>query len=260
VGSEAGEVVALIGQAQASADTAKAAATKCLATAQAQISSLAAGITGLTNPANIQGLLGTARTIGTDAQKCADDARALARSAVDQATAASGAAGALDLAGLAGLPDVSNPDALLAQIMAAVEAAGAAAADAETMALGIVNQVITSVGALLPIPGGEGGLPLPLPGGEGGLPLPLPGGEGGLPLPLPGGEGGLPLPIPGLGEGGLPLPLPGGEGGLPLPIPGAGEGGLPLPGLGGDPTALVGQVAGTILGALGGGALPIPAL
>jgi hypothetical protein len=138
--------------------------------------------------------------------------------------------------------------------MAAVEAVGAAAADAETMALGIVNQVITSVGALLPIPGGEGGLPLPLPGGEGGLPLPIPGV----------GEGGLPLPIPGIGEGGLPLPIPGiGEGGLPLPIPGVGEGGLPIPGLdglGGDPTALVGQLADTILGALGGGALPIPAL
>ncbi len=227
VGSDAADALALVGQAQASADAAKAAAATCLATANTQISGLVAKLAGVTNPAQAQALLGTAGTIGTEAQKCADEAKALAKTSVDQATAASQAAGLLGVAGLGDLSGVGNPDDLLAQIMAAVEDAGRAAAEAETMALGIVNSVITSVGTMLPIPGGEGGLP----------------------LPLPGGEGGLPLPVPGVGEGGLPLP-----------IPGVGEGGLPLPGAG-DPTELVGQLAGTILGALGGvggGGLPVP--
>lgn len=251
-GTDAADALALVGRAQESADAAQAAATKCLNTANTQISALVAKLNGLTNPAQAQALVGTAGTIGTDAQKCAAEAQALARTSVDQATDAAGLAEGLDLAGLADLPGVSNPEDLLAQIMALVEGAGAAAAGAEDLALGIVNSVITSVGALLPIPGGEGGLPLPLPGGE-----------GGLPLPIPGGEGGLPLPIPGVGDGGLPLPIPGaGEGGLPLPIPGAGEGGLPVPGLDGlgNPTDLAGRLAGTILGALGGGALPVPGL
>ncbi|HEX2054608.1 MAG TPA: hypothetical protein VHJ78_12895 [Actinomycetota bacterium] len=243
-GSAAAEAVGLINDARSAAALATTAAQQCLDNADSQLSTLMTTLRNVTSLAQAQGLLGQAQTIGANAQKCADEARALGKTSVDRANAASAKAALLEgLPGLGGLSGLDNPEDLLAQILAAAEDAGAAAAAAETLAIGIVNKVITTVGSMLPLPGGEGGgLPLPIPGtGEGGLPLPGTG-EGGLPIPeLPG------LPLPGTGEGGLPLP-------------GTGEGGLPVPGLdglGGAATGIVDQLAGSILGGLGGG-LPVP--
>ena len=190
VGSEAAGVMALIEQAQAAADNAGAAASLCLDAATTQVSGLVASIAGLTDPAQLQSLLGKVAAVGTQAQSCADQATAMGTTAVDKAREASQAAGALDSAGLGDLGGLIDSEDILGQILAAALGAGDAAAAAEDLALGIVNQVITTVGALLP------GL------GDGGLPIPALG-DGGLPIPGL-GDGGL--PIPGLGDGGLPIP------------------------------------------------------
>lgn len=243
-GTAAAEAVGLINEAEAAAAKAAAAAQKCVDTAGSQLNALLGTLKGVTDLTQVQGLLGTATSIGNKAQTCANEAKALSQSAVDKATAAASQAGGLGgLSDLGGLSGAGNPNELIEQIIVTATGVVQSALDAQGMANGIVDQVIATVGSLLPV----GGLPLPVPGGGG----------GGLPLPLPGsGEGGLPV------IGDLPgLPLPGGEGGLPLPLPGTGEGGLPVPGLDGlgDVTGIVTDLANSILGGLGG-TLPVPAL